>query len=180
MARLTEQDWLDHGLKTLATQGVGALKAAKMAEKLGVSRGSFYWHFEDMRAFETRLLDRWQELTTDETIREMESEQREAERLPGLMIRALVERPDLDRAIRVWAEIDAKARAKLRKVDALRIGYLCNLLVASGLAEDQALHRARFIYAASLGDAAIAPDASPPFTTAQIRELAELVSRPGS
>lgn len=180
MARLTEQDWLDHGLKTLAIQGVGALKAAKMAEKLGVSRGSFYWHFDDMRAFETRLLDRWQELTTDETIRDMDSKQRESERLPGLMIRALMGRPDIDRAIRVWAEIDARARAKLRKVDALRIGYLRDLLVASGVGENQAVHRARFIYAASLGDAAIAPEASPHLTAAQIREIAELVSRPRS
>lgn len=178
MTRLTEQDWLDHGLKTLADQGIGALKAAKMAEALGVSRGSFYWHFEDIHDFEARLLDRWQTLTTDETIREMDTAASKTERLPELMIKAFRTRPDLDRAVRVWAQIDEGARAKLRKVDALRIEYLKSLLVAGGLTDEQAQYRARFIYAGSLGDAVIAERAGPQFTTSQLRELAEIVSRP--
>lgn len=177
MARLTEQDWLTHGLKTLADHGIAGLKAAKMAETLGVSRGSFYWHFEDIHDFEARLLDHWQRLTTDETIRQIDRAANETERLPELMIKAFRARPELDRAIRVWAGIDESVRAKLRRVDALRIEYLKNLLVAGGLADDQAQYRARFIYASSLGDAAISARAGPAFTTTEIRELAELLSR---
>ncbi|MEM1196712.1 MAG: TetR family transcriptional regulator [Pseudomonadota bacterium] len=176
MARLTERDWLDHGLKTLASAGFEALKAAKMAQALGVSRGSFYWHFEDIRQFEERLLDHWQSLTTDETIREMEAQTPASERLPELMRRASMTRPSLDRAVRVWAEFNDLARAKLRKVDALRIDYIAQLLVASGLDRSQAGPRARFIYAASLGDTAIAPQAGKRFTPDEVKTLARFLT----
>ena len=45
--RLSAQAWIDFALATLAREGFEALKADVLAHKLGVSRGSFYWHFKD-------------------------------------------------------------------------------------------------------------------------------------
>src|SRR5271166_2476814 len=49
--RLTKEDWIRHGLRTLANEGAHALKVGPMATKLKVSRGSFYWHFRDIPDF---------------------------------------------------------------------------------------------------------------------------------
>ncbi len=48
--QLSAKDWLDQGLKTLAESGYTALKAEPLAKAMGVSRGSFYWHFADVEA----------------------------------------------------------------------------------------------------------------------------------
>ena len=48
--QLSARDWLDQGLKTLARSGFTALKAEPLAKAMGVSRGSFYWHFADIGA----------------------------------------------------------------------------------------------------------------------------------
>jgi AcrR family transcriptional regulator len=53
--QLSAQDWLNQGLKTLAKSGFTALKAEPLAKAMGVSRGSFYWHFADIGAFQLLL-----------------------------------------------------------------------------------------------------------------------------
>src|SRR5213080_4575890 len=57
--QLSAKDWLDQGLKTLSERGFTALKAEPLAKALGVSRGSFYWHFADVGAFHTAILKHW-------------------------------------------------------------------------------------------------------------------------
>lgn len=176
MARLTERNWLDHGLKTLAKSGYASLKAATMAESLGVSRGSFYWHFKDIRDFQRRLLEHWQRQTTDATIHDMESNEPEDSRLLALMTRAYAMKPNLEKAVRAWAEYDRLAQTQLAKVDGMRLSYIRRLLVTAGLDQVTADHRARFLYAASLGASAIAPAVSPPFTPENLRDLAEMLT----
>ena len=52
--QLSAKDWVDQGLKALASRGFTALKAEPLAKALRVSRGSFYWHFADIAAFPCR------------------------------------------------------------------------------------------------------------------------------
>ena len=49
--QLSADDWISQGLKALAKSGFIALKADPLARAMGVSRGSFYWHFADLGAF---------------------------------------------------------------------------------------------------------------------------------
>ena len=44
---LTKDDWLNAAMELLRTDGVGGVRVLTLAQKLRVSRGSFYWHFED-------------------------------------------------------------------------------------------------------------------------------------
>jgi AcrR family transcriptional regulator len=53
--QLSAKDWLDQGLRTLAKSGFTALKAEPLAKAMGVSRGSFYWHFADIGAFHAAI-----------------------------------------------------------------------------------------------------------------------------
>lgn len=148
--RLTKSDWIDQGLRTLAAGGAGALKVGPMADKLKVSRGSFYWHFADIAAFRSALLKGWRERMTDRVIRDVAGKD-EPDRLAYLLKRAFATRPRLDRAIRTWATEDRSVAAVVAAVDAERIAYIARLLVSAGVARNRALARATFLYWAYLG-----------------------------
>jgi len=70
--QLSAQDWLDRGLRALAAKGAGALKAESLAKAMGVSRGSFYWHFADIAAFRTAILAQWREVSAERVIADLE------------------------------------------------------------------------------------------------------------
>ena len=149
--RLTKDDWLTHGLRTLAKDGANALKVGPMAAKLKVSRGSFYWHFGDIADFRTQLLRSWQERSTEQVIRDLDTRKAEPDRLKQFMKRAFAARRDLDRAVRSWAADDEEAARIVAAVDARRVAYIAKMLVGAGVESKQALGRAAFLYWAYLG-----------------------------
>ena len=57
--RLTREDWLLQALEVLAAQGPAKLNIQSLCQALGVSRGSFYWHFADRAEFIAALLELW-------------------------------------------------------------------------------------------------------------------------
>jgi AcrR family transcriptional regulator len=57
--RLSVEDWLQAGYIVLAEQGVRALKVERLCRLLGVTRGSFYWHFEDIDGYRAALVESW-------------------------------------------------------------------------------------------------------------------------
>jgi len=152
--RLTKSDWIRQGLRTLAQEGAGALKVGPMATALQVSRGSFYWHFRDISDFRAQILRSWQESTTEEVIRDLETKA-EPDRLKNLLRRGLGGRLSRDRAIRSWAAEDADVAAAVASVDARRVGYIAGMLVAAGVEGATALDRAAFLYWAYLGRAMV-------------------------
>jgi len=153
--RLDREDWINQGLRTLAEEGANALKVGPMAGRLGVSRGSFYWHFRDIGDFQAQLLRRWQERSTDQVIRDLEAAKGEPGRLKQLMKRAFADSRRLDRAVRSWAaEDDAVARI-VASVDGRRVAYLTKMLVAAGVEGRRARPRAAFLYWAYLGQAVV-------------------------
>ena len=58
-ARLTRDNWLDEAFKAVVAGGFENVKVLAIAEKLGVTRGSFYWHFSDHADLIDSLLMRW-------------------------------------------------------------------------------------------------------------------------
>ena len=71
--QLSATDWLNQGLKTLAKNGFTALKAEPLAKAMGVSRGSFYWHFADIRAFHAAILNHWRDVAAEQIIANVEA-----------------------------------------------------------------------------------------------------------
>src|SRR5258708_17282868 len=71
--QLSAKDWLDQGLKTLAERGFTALKAEPLAKALGVSRGSFYWHFADIGAFHAAILKHWREVAAQQILPQLQA-----------------------------------------------------------------------------------------------------------
>jgi AcrR family transcriptional regulator len=151
--RLTKADWLGHGLRTLASEGPNALKVGPMATKLNVTRGSFYWHFRDIGDFRSQILQSWADSTTDDVRRDLEAESAGPDRLRSLMQRVFGARRTLDRAIRSWAANDETVAEIVASVDAKRVAYITELLLAAGVDAHKASRRAAFLYWALLGQA---------------------------
>jgi AcrR family transcriptional regulator len=149
--QLSTKDWLDLGLKTLAGSGFTALKAEPLARAMGVSRGSFYWHFADIGAFHAAILKRWREVAAEAIIAGVEAAADRADPLPLLLRRVFGERLALENAVRSWAAADPLARAAVRSIDRRRLGYVESLLRASGHSPGPARARAQILYWAFLG-----------------------------
>ena len=147
-ARLGPEEWVRAGLKALARSGVSALKADTLATGLGVSRGSFYWHFADVPAFHTAVLKRWREVALENIIKEIETT---SDPLEALLQRAFAGDSSMERSVRAWATADAQARKAVEAVDVERIGYIRRLLIGTGIAPEIATSRARLMNWTYLG-----------------------------
>jgi AcrR family transcriptional regulator len=149
--QLSAQDWLDQGLKTLARSGFTALKAEPLAKAMGVSRGSFYWHFADISAFHAAILKHWREIAAEQIIAGVEAASAHEDPLAVLLRRVFGERLTLESAVRIWASVDPTARAAVQAIDRRRLGYVESLMTKSGLSADVARARAQILYWAFLG-----------------------------
>ena len=59
-ARLSADDWAQAALDLIAEQGVSAVAVEPLARRLGVTKGSFYWHFPSRDALLQAALERWE------------------------------------------------------------------------------------------------------------------------
>src|SRR3954466_13987680 len=110
--QLSREDWLNRGLKILAQNGFTALKADPMAKALGVSRGSFYWHFADIGAFHAAILKHWREVARRRIIANLEAASDNRDRLPLLLRQAFGRAVALESAVRPWAGVHQPARTR--------------------------------------------------------------------
>jgi AcrR family transcriptional regulator len=149
--QLSAKDWLDRGLKTLARNGFIALKAEPLAKAMGVSRGSFYWHFADIGAFHAAILKHWREVAAEQIIADLEAAAGHENALVVLLRQAFGGRLALEKAVRSWAAHDPRAKAAVQAIDRRRLSYVERLLRASGLAPNAARARAQIFYWAFLG-----------------------------
>jgi AcrR family transcriptional regulator len=149
--QLSAKDWLDRGLKALAASGVTALKAEPLAKAMGVSRGSFYWHFADIGAFRTAILCYWREVSAERVIADLEAASANENPLLLLLRRTFSSRLTLEKAVRSWATFDAEARNAVQAIDRRRVDYIASRLKASGIAEHIAQARAQILYWAFVG-----------------------------
>jgi AcrR family transcriptional regulator len=151
--RLTAQDWIDFALRTLAREGFQALKADILARKLGVSRGSFYWHFEELRTFHARVIEHWRQTATEAIIADLERLDLPEQRLDTLLRRAFGHGALLEVRMRAWADENAVAARVLSDIDRRRKTYIERMLVEAGIAPSLAATRAQLVYWSYLGAA---------------------------
>lgn len=172
LKKLSRTDWIDAGLRALGRDGFTALKADLIARKLAVSRGSFYWHFADVAAFETAVMRRWRDVMAEAIIRDLERVGPK-ERLRRLLRLALDADPRLEIAMRAWASSDARAHALIRSVDRRRLAYLERMLADGGVAAGDVRPRAQILYWTYLG---FVLSAKPISRTARERLINELAA----
>jgi AcrR family transcriptional regulator len=150
--RLAREDWVAAGLAVLARVGANELKAEPLAKALKVSRGSFYWHFEDVGAFHRAVLEAWEERATTRIIALVEADAAEARaRLKRLTRLVFSADGGLERQVRAWAARDPAAAAAQERVDRRRLAYVKGLFEGAGCPAEAAHLRARLLYLALIG-----------------------------
>jgi AcrR family transcriptional regulator len=169
--QLSADDWINQGLKALGKSGFTALKADPLAKAMGVSRGSFYWHFADLGAFHAAVLKRWREIAAEQIIADVEADSDEP--LNALLRRTFGARLDLERAVRNWAAFDPAAQAAVRAIDRRRLDYIEALLERRGLDAAMAQARAQILYWTFLGYAL----SSPQLPAARLQGLVDEIQR---
>ncbi len=151
-------DWIQAGFRTLTTDGVDRVKVEPLAQSLGVSKGSFYWHFKDRNALLSDMLQHWHEAATELIITVVE----QAEGSAQSRLRTLVQRVSdpapaayggdgVEPAIRAWARHDARARDAVERVDTQRIDYVQSLFREVGFSKAVSRHHANTLYATLIG-----------------------------
>ena len=132
LTRTPRGSWIAEGLRALAAGGPAAVRIEALARDLGVTKGGFYWHFEDRRALLEEMLDTWERTGGDEVRARVDSEGGDARaRLLRLFTLATSDEGDellrIDLAVRDWARREATVAARLRRVDTRRLEYMRSL-----------------------------------------------------
>ena len=153
-SRLHREDWLRHALETLRREGVTGLRVEPLARKLGVTTGSFYWHFKDRQDLLDQVLEHWTDTMTRAVAKRMTSTAEPERQLETLL--AEVTREERNRyeiAIRNWATFEPGAGRAVRKVDECRMAYVNGLFLQIGFSEAQAEVRSLMLINYQVGEA---------------------------
>ncbi len=176
---LTKDDWLRAGMGLLRTRGVGGVRVLTLAKNLRVSRGSFYWHFEDRQDLLDSMLDWWDRELTDAVIEHANAVRGGAEKRLLLAAEGIVANglSRYDPAIRSWAEGDKKAAKVLRRVIRKRVDYISGLFEEAGFPPGEARGRGDLLAVYLMSEAAIHIDESLETRLRLLRRQVRLLTR---
>lgn len=148
--RLGKEDWISAAFTTLSKSGVAAVRVVVLAKNMGVTKGSFYWHFKNRQELLDAILEKWR------------LDQRVIQRVeaiggkPEIMLKKLLasvprsvrrnKSGATELAVRSWARNDEKAADAVAQVDKERIKWTQQRLIDMGFDEDIAEIRAFLIY----------------------------------
>ena len=125
--RTPRDSWIQEGLRALAAGGPDAVRVETLAQALGVTKGGFYWHFEDRPALLEEMLDTWERELLDEVIERVETRAATAGQSCARLFSlagAIGERLKIELAVRDWARRDKAVARRLRRVDNRRMDYM--------------------------------------------------------
>lgn len=151
--RLSADDWLEAGYALVADAGVESLKLDRLCSHLGVTKGSFYWHFTDMAAFRSALIRAWAELRDHDRSGFAELPTAPPrERLSHMMASLRGERQrSLERAMREWARTDPEVAESVRTSDQRVLSAVRRAYQDAGFDAAEADMRANATFAAGIG-----------------------------
>jgi AcrR family transcriptional regulator len=157
--RTPRSRWIDEGLRALAAGGPDAVRIEPLAQALGVTRGGFYWHFNDRGALLEEILDRWERATTEEVAERLDREGGDVRaRLRRLLALTSSSVLMTDLAVRDWARRDPAVAGRLRRVDNRRMDYLRSLFSAFSADADDVEARCLLFFSLLIGNHSIAAD----------------------
>ena len=150
--RLSAEDWAQAALDLIAEQGVAAVAVEPLARRLGVTKGSFYWHFPSRDALLVAALERWEKVEQETVFGKLEAIADPSARLRALF--NLVAREFKSHIIysELLKALDHPAvQPVIGRVSQRRMDYLTASFRQAGLSRTDAQHRARLAYAAYVG-----------------------------
>ncbi|WP_170110403.1 TetR/AcrR family transcriptional regulator [Flavilitoribacter nigricans] len=167
MARLSKEDWLDEGFKLLSEFAQNKLRIAFLCERLGVTRGSFYHHFDSIDNYVEELMRAWEKQNTLDAIAAAEAGISPMERMELLNRKVVQSNQKIEAAIRSWSFYQDVVKLHLTLVDDIRLEFLVRIFRDMGMEQSLAEKQAKLDYAVLIGMQQLYPDIS-------AREMEEL------
>ncbi len=150
--RLSAADWEEGALDLIATHGVGAVAVESLAKQLGVTKGSFYWHFPTREALLKAAIDRWEKQSTDKFIEDVAPIADPRARLRELFRRTGHEAKSHAIYSALLRAFDHPiSRPVMARVTQQRMDLLFDAYRQMGMTDETAAYRARLAYAAYVG-----------------------------
>jgi AcrR family transcriptional regulator len=150
--RLSAEDWARAALDQIAEEGVNAVAVEPLARRLGVTKGSFYWHFPSREALLKAALERWEQIELEEVFARIEAIAEPRERMRELFRRTAHEVKSHVIYSELLKALDHPVvQPVMQRVSKRRLDYLMLAFRQLGLGRAEAQHRARLTYAAYVG-----------------------------
>jgi AcrR family transcriptional regulator len=174
--RLSRADWVLGALDVLRERGVDGVKIVVIAERMGVTSGSFYWHFKGLQDLFDCLLDYWERELTDAIRDQARAFTGPPEdRILNLMVQVIEEDAAVyDHAISIWARSNPAARKVFERTLKNRFDFAAWMYKKVGFSEKQARIRGRLLVAYLMGESATNLKSDPNWQ-AEIREKHKLL-----
>lgn len=150
--RLSADDWAQAALDLIAETGVQAVAVEPLARRLGVTKGSFYWHFPSRDALLQAALERWENVEQEALFGALEKVPDARARLRALFHMVAREyKSHVIYSALLKAQDHATVQPVIERVSKRRLDYLTASFRQAGLGREDAQHRARLTYAAYVG-----------------------------
>jgi AcrR family transcriptional regulator len=139
----------------LTEAGVDAVKVMPMAQRLGLARSGFYWHFKDREALLEAMIQHWEDRNTGRLVAQTEAyAETVCEAVFNLfdcwLDNDLFDAP-LDLAIRNWARTDPALQIRLDRADARRQLAIASMFARFGFDKAEAEVRAMTVIYTQIG-----------------------------
>lgn len=149
---LTARDWERGALEMIAEQGVAALAVEPLARRMGITKGSFYWHFANREALLEQSLQRWEEHDARNLSKALGEIDHPRDRLISFFRRVGHERLTHDVYSALCAAADhAQVIPVLDRVADRRMRHIAAAFEELGFGDSEARHRAQLVYSVYLG-----------------------------
>ena len=178
--RLSVTDWVTAGLELLAEEGISGVKIQKLCERLGVTKGSFYWHFTDLDAFLGAMAKHYEDgarIFRDQ-FTAMAGQDAEKTLTDSVMFSFDNHLGRMERAMRDWARIDPRAKEAIKASDRLAFAAIAESFELLGFTKEEADIRAKTLFYAGVGFGDVGPglgDQRDPHR--QLKAMMELLTR---
>ena len=178
--RLSRDDWLQAALQTMRSAGIDGVKVAPLAVQLGVTTGSFYWHFRNRGELLDELLGYWERTRTDMAIEEAKRfEGSPNDRILFLMKQVMAgDLAGYDLPIWLWAQSDEVAGRAFQRALKKRFAFCAWMFRQAGFSKRQAENRGRMMVVYLMGESTLIPE-SESGQADSIRQKHEILTAPG-
>jgi len=139
----SREDWIDAAWAALGESGIEGVRVERLARRLDVTKGSFYWHFKDRDELVGALLDRWFGLREETRADFPHREPDPAERLWRVIERGITRGTrGQAAALRLWGQRHPAVARRIAEEDAQRRHFFVEQFRALGFMDGEAEVRA--------------------------------------
>lgn len=179
-ARLSAADWERAALDVLAESGLAAVAVESLARRLGVTKGSFYWHFPTREALIQAALERWERSDEHDVLGQIERVADPRERLRELIRQVSHKRPSHAVFAALIKSIDQPLIGPIvERVSQRRLEFVTDAFRQAGFDANTAANRARLAWSAYVGFVQLAQVGQPRMNhdefEAYIRDFIEIL-----